>query len=107
MVLSYEESFAENIASVVVTETELAEAFFEQADEGMPDPPPRMGSDDEDESGVIEAREAPTIKVKDKRKGNPKGKGKGKKSRSKDRSNTPGSYQSSLHHASQQVSCGN
>ena len=49
MGLCYEDSLAKNIATVVVFEVELAEALLDQEDEGLPDPPPRAGSDDKED----------------------------------------------------------
>ena len=58
--ISYEETFQEKLATVVVSQLELAEAFLDQRDEGMP-----MALDDmEDDTGAIRASEAPSIKNK-------------------------------------------
>ena len=62
--ISYEETFQEPLATVVVSQVELAEAFLDQKDEG-----PVVSHVDEydeldDDLGAIRAQEAPSIKQK-------------------------------------------
>ena len=82
------------MATIAVTEMELAEAFLEQQNEG-PQPLPQEPDPDDDtiEEGVVAGRPAPSIQ--DKPKGNGKGdekgrgKGKGRRPGSRPRSGTP------------------
>ena len=92
MGLGYQDSFGSPFATIAVTEMELAEAFFEQQNEG-PQPVPQAPdpTDDTIEEGVVAARPAPSIQDKPKGKGkdDEKGKGKGKRAGSRARSGTP------------------
>ena len=94
MNLCYQESFGNPLATIAVTEMELAEAFLEQQNEG-PHPVPEAPdpADDAIEEGVVAGRPAPSIhdKPKGKRKEDEKakGKGKGKRAGSRPRSGTP------------------
>ena len=77
------------LATITVTEMELAEAFLEQQNEGpQPLPPGPDPKDDTIEEGVVTGRPAPSIQEKPKGKGknDEKGKGKGK---GRPRSGTP------------------
>ena len=60
--ISYEEAFQEKLATVVVSQLELAEAFLDQKDEGQPTAQVEDCDDMEDETGAIRASEAPSIK---------------------------------------------
>ena len=62
--ISYGEAFQENLATIVVSQLELAEAFLDQKDEGMPIAQVEVFGDMEDETGAIRASEAPSIKNK-------------------------------------------
>ena len=62
--ISYEEALQENLATIVVSQLELAEAFLDQKDEGMPIAQVEDFDDMEDETGAIRASEAPSIKNK-------------------------------------------
>ena len=88
MNLGYEDAVVTPLATIAVTEMELAEAFLEQQNEGpqpLPLPDPK---DDTIEEGVVAGRRAPSIQDKPKGKGknDEKGKGKGK---GRPRSGTP------------------
>ena len=54
--------FQEKLATIVVSQLELAEAFLDQKDEGLPTAQIEDFDDMEDESGAIRASEAPSIK---------------------------------------------
>ena len=72
------------IATVAISQVELAEGFLDQLDEGQaPQPRQEDPDEDEDEFGAMKARKAPSIKDKP----DPKRKSKGG---SRNRSNTPG-----------------
>ena len=62
--ISYEDTFQETLATVVVSQLELAEAFLDQKDEGQPSIQIEDYDDMEDETGAIRASEAPSIKTK-------------------------------------------
>ena len=62
--ITYEETFQEPLATIVVSQLELAEAFLDQKDEGQAIPHVDEYEDMEDESGAIRAPEAPSIKTK-------------------------------------------
>ena len=87
--LGYQDSLVTSLATVTVTEMELAEAFLEQQNEG-PQPIPTVPDpkDDTIEEGVVTGRPALSIQEKPKGKGknDDKGKGKGK---GRPRSGTP------------------
>ena len=70
--ITYEETFQEPLATVVVSQLELAEIFLDQKDEGQAVAHVDEYDEPEDESGAIRAQEAPSIKEKQV----PKGKGK-------------------------------
>ena len=89
MNLGYQESLVTPLATVTVTEMELAEAFLEQQNEGpQPVPTAPDPKDDTIEEGVVAGRPALSIHEKPKGKGknDDKGKGKGK---GRPRSGTP------------------
>ena len=94
MELGYQDSFGTPLATIAVTEMELAEAFLEQQNEG-PQPLPHVPdpTDDTIEEGVVAGRPAASIHEKPKGKGKEdekgKGKGKGKRAGSRPRSGTP------------------
>ena len=94
MDLGYQDSFGTPLATIAVTEMELAEAFLEQQNEG-PQPLPQVPDlkDDTIEEGVVVGRPAPSIQDKPKGKGKEdekgKGKGRGRRSGSRPRSGTP------------------
>ena len=93
--MCYHDAFESRLATIAVTELELAEAFLEQQDEGaqqLPDKPDP--EDDTLEEGAVAARPAPSIQDKPKskckgKKDDEKGKGKGKRPGSRGRSGTP------------------
>ena len=60
--VSYEDTFQTPLATVVVSQLELAEAFLDQRDEGQAPLQMEEFEDMEDESGAIRAHEAPSIK---------------------------------------------
>ena len=62
--ITYEETFQEPLATVVVSQLELAETFLDQKDEGQAVAYIEEYEDMEDESGGIRAQEAPSIKTK-------------------------------------------
>ena len=62
--ITYEETFQEPLATVVVSQLELAETFLDQKDEGQAVAHVEEYEDIEDESGAIRAHEAPSIKTK-------------------------------------------
>ena len=64
LAISYEDTFEETLATVVVTQLELAEAFLDQRDEGQAAIQVEDYDDMEDESGAIRAVEAPSVKTK-------------------------------------------
>ena len=81
MNLGYQDSLVTPLATVTVTEMELAEAFLEQQNEGpQPIPTAPDPKDDTIEEGVVAGRPALSIhdKPKGKGKNDDKGKGKGK-----------------------------
>ena len=89
MNLGYQDAVVTPLATITVTEMELAEAFLEQQNEGpQPLPPGPDPKDDTIEEGVVTGRPAPSIQDKPKGKGknDEKGKGKGK---GRPRSGTP------------------
>ena len=93
MELGYQDSFGTPLATIAVTEMELAEAFLEQQNEGPQPLPPPDPKDDTIEEGVVVGRPAPSIHEKPKGKGKEdekgKGKGKGRRAGSRPRSGTP------------------
>ena len=89
MKLGYQDAVVTPLATITVTEMELAEAFLEQRNEGpQPSPSRPDPTDDTIEEGVVTGRPAPSIHEKPKGKGknDEKGKGKGK---GRPRSGTP------------------
>ena len=64
MGITYEDTFQEPLATVVVTQLELAEALFDQKDEGQATAQVEDYDDMEDETGAIRALEAPSIRNK-------------------------------------------
>ena len=96
MELGYQDAFGTPLATIAVTEMELAEAFLEQQNEG-PQPVPQVPdpTDNAIEEGVVAGRPAPSIhekpkgKGKEDEKGKGKGKGQGKRAGSRPRSGTP------------------
>ena len=89
MNLGYQDSVVTSLATITVTEMELAEAFLEQQNEGpQPLPTAPDPKDDTIEEGVVTGRPALSIQEKPKGKGknDDKGKGKGK---GRPRSGTP------------------
>ena len=94
MDLGYQDSFGSPMATIAVSEMELAEAFLEQQNEG-PQPLPQVPDpkDDTIEEGVVVGRPAPSIQDKPKGKGKEdekgKGKGRGRRAGSRPRSGTP------------------
>ena len=64
MPIIYEDTFQSPLATMVVSQVELAEAFLDQRNEGQAPPPLEEYEEAEDESGAIRAKEAPTIKDK-------------------------------------------
>ena len=70
--ITYEETFQETLATVVVSHLELAETFLDQKDEGQAVAHVEEYDEVDDDSGAIRAQEAPSIKQKP----DPKGKGK-------------------------------
>ena len=70
--ITYEETFQETLATVVVSQLELAETFLDQKDEGQAVAHVEEYDELDDDSGAIRAQEAPSIKQKP----DPKGKGK-------------------------------
>ena len=67
-----EETFQATLATVVVSQLDLAEAFLDQKDEGQAVAHVEEYDELDDDSGAIRALEAPSIKQKP----DPKGKGK-------------------------------
>ena len=89
MNLGYQDAVVTPLATITITEMELAEAFLEQQNEGpQPLPPGPDPNDDTIEEGVVTGRPAPSIQEKPKGKGknDEKGKNKGK---GRPRSGTP------------------
>ena len=88
MKLGYQDAVVTPLATIAVTEMELAEAFLEQQNEGPQPIPAPDPNDDTIEEGVVAGRPAPSIQNKPKGKGkdDEKGKGKGK---GRPRSGTP------------------
>ena len=70
--ITYEETFQDPLATIVVSQLELAETFLDQKDEGQTVVQVDEYNELEDDSGAIRAQEAPSIKEKQV----PKGKGK-------------------------------
>ena len=64
MSITYEDTFQAPLATVVVSQLELAEAFLDQRDEGQAPLQMEDFDDMEDESGAIRAHEAPSIRNK-------------------------------------------
>ena len=64
MSISYEDTFQSPLATVVVSQLELAEAFLDQKDEGQASFQVEDFDDMEDETGAIRALEAPSIRNK-------------------------------------------
>ena len=64
MSISYEDTFQEPLATVVVTQSELAQAFLDQKDQGQATAQVEDYDDMEDETGAIRALEAPSIRNK-------------------------------------------
>ena len=62
--VTYEETFQEPLATVVVSQLELAETFLDQKDEGQAVAQVEEYEDIDDESGAVRAQEAPSIKTK-------------------------------------------
>ena len=62
--ITYEETFQEPLATVVVSQLELAETFLDQKDEGQAVAHVEEYDEQEDESGAVRAHEAPSIKNK-------------------------------------------
>ena len=62
--VTYEETFQETLATVVVSQLELAEAFLDQKDEGIVVPHVEEYDELDDDLGEIRAQEAPSIKQK-------------------------------------------
>ena len=80
MGISYEDTFQSSLATVVVSQLELAEAFLDQRDEGQAPLHLEEFEDMDDESGATRATEAPLIRNKP----DPK------KSRQRQQSESPG-----------------
>ena len=70
--ITYEDTFQESLATIVVSQLELAETFLDQRDEGQATAFIEEYDELDDDSGAIRAQEAPSIKQKP----DPKGKGK-------------------------------
>ena len=70
--ITYEETFQESLATIVVSQLELAETFLDQRDEGQATAYIEEYDELDDDSGAIRALQAPSIKQKP----DPKGKGK-------------------------------
>ena len=64
MPITYEDTFQSPLATVVVSQVELAEAFLDQRNEGQATIQVDEHEEVEDESGAIRAKEAPSIKDK-------------------------------------------
>ena len=62
--ITYEETFQETLATVVVSQLELAETFLDQLDEGHAVARVEEYDELDDDSGAIRAQEAPSIKQK-------------------------------------------
>ena len=62
--ITYEETFQETLATVVVSQLELAETFLDQLDEGHAVAHVEEYDELDDDSGAIRAQEAPSIKQK-------------------------------------------
>ena len=62
--ITYEETFQQTLATVVVSQLELAEAFLDQKDEGPVVPHVEEYDELDDDLGAIRAQEAPSIKQK-------------------------------------------
>ena len=93
MTLGYQDAVVTPLATIAVTEMELAEAFLEQQNEGPQPLPAPDPTDDTIEEGVVAGRRAPSIHEKPKGKGKKdergKGKGKGERPTSRARRGTP------------------
>ena len=64
MPMLHEDTFQEPLATVVVSQVELAEAFLDQRNEGQPTVQLDESEEEEDESGGVRAKESPGIKDK-------------------------------------------
>ena len=93
MTLGEQDALVTSLATIAVTEVELAEAFLEQQNEGPQPIPAPDPTDDTIEEGVVAGRRALSIHEKPKGKGKKdnkgKGKGKGERPTSRARSGTP------------------